>query len=233
VAFNILDEQPGADAFRLLHLLLPPEDPNETDDPDLVRARGLVNALGDLLPLGDPGREIRQPAVPVAPRAGLAVHAYFGVVTEPAVLSAMTAIVAASVSARALAQPNRLPVNGARFGLRTYVAPIGSGITVGGHATLDMFGVQTGEDGPASSTERSLLLHLELRRTGGWLVGGPGSGLGAGPRQSNSLRWLEANITIPLNGVAAAAEFVLQTFLELCGSDGLCVPRALPPRRQK
>ena len=65
VAFNILDDQPGADAFRLLRALLPPLDPNETDDPQLACGRGLVNALSVLLPYGDPGREIRPPAVPL------------------------------------------------------------------------------------------------------------------------------------------------------------------------
>lgn len=212
VAFTILDDQPGADAFRLLQTLLPPLDPQQTDDPDLARGRGLVDALAALLPLGDPGRELRVPAAgPIAPRAGLAVHAVFGVVEQSLVLSAMTAIVAASISSRLSERGDRRPVNGARFGLRTNVAPGDSGMTISGHATVELFGVEVGSAGPEVSTTRSLLLHLELRRTGGWLVGGPGTGLGAGPRRSESLRWLEANIRVPLStpGDDATAEFVL------------------------
>ena len=61
VAFTVLDDQPAADAYRLLRVLLPPNDPQETDDEVLARGRGLVDTLGALLPLGDPGVEIRPP----------------------------------------------------------------------------------------------------------------------------------------------------------------------------
>src|SRR5262249_19302850 len=98
VAFTVLDDQPAADAFRLLRVLLPTVDSGQSDDPILARGRGLINALGELLPLGDPGAEIRPPAGPFSPRAGLEVHAVFGVVEEDAVLASMTAIVASSLA---------------------------------------------------------------------------------------------------------------------------------------
>ena len=45
VAFTILDEQPGADALRLLQCLLPPSDPEEPDDGALALGRALMDAL--------------------------------------------------------------------------------------------------------------------------------------------------------------------------------------------
>lgn len=211
VAFTVLDDQPAADAFRLLRALLPAADPEQTDDPDLAIGRGLVGALASLLPLGDPGREIRPPATPIIPRAGLPVHAFFGVVEEPAVLSGMTAIAAAGLSERAMARAasGRRAVTGGRFGLRIPVAPGTTGVTVSGYALLEVFGADAGGGGVTVTTARSLALHLELRRAGGWLVGGPGAGLSAGLRPTEELRWAEVNVRLPLSGGDANAEIVL------------------------
>jgi hypothetical protein len=211
VAFTVLDDQPAADAFRLLRRLLPPVDPNETDDPALACGRGLVNALSALLPFGDPGREIRPPAVPAAPRAGLQVHAMFGVVPEAAVLAGMTAIVAAGLARRAMARAaiGRRPVTGARFGVRLPVTPGATGVTVSGYGQFELFGVDAGVAGPVLLTVGRLELHLEVRRAGGWLVGGPGTGLGAGDRPTQALRWLEVNLDLPFSDAEASAEIVL------------------------
>jgi hypothetical protein len=210
VAFNILDDQPGADAFRLLRALLPPLDPNETDDPQRACGRGLVNALSALLPFGDPGREIRPPASAITPRAGLAVSAVFGVVSEQAVLAAMTAIVAAGISARASAYAmGGQPVTGARFGVRLPVNPAGSGVTVSGWGQLQLFSVDASGSGATVSSERWLALHMEVRKAGGWLVGGPGTGLGAGDRPPQSVRWMEFNLNLPFGAGTATADIVL------------------------
>ncbi len=212
VAFTVLDDEPAADAFRLLRALLPPLDPNETDDPDLQLGRGLVNALADLLPLGDPGRELRPPAVPVVPRAGLAVHAMFGVAEADAVLRAITAIIAAGLSGRAMSRAaiSHVPPTGARCGLRIPIAQGTTGVTVSGYGLVELFGADVGAGGPVVGTARVLDLHLEVRREGGWLAGGPGVGLGTGPRPPQEVRWVEANLRIPFGDAAgASAEIVL------------------------
>src|SRR5690606_28036168 len=72
VAFSVLDEAPAADALRLLRALLPASDEEESDDPDLARARDLVDGLMALLPLADPASELHAPAAGgPAPRSGL------------------------------------------------------------------------------------------------------------------------------------------------------------------
>ena len=210
VAFTILDDQPAADAFRLLRVLLPLIDPNEPDDQDLNYGRGLVEALGALLPLGDPGADIRPAAVAFAPRAGLAVHAYFGIASEAAVRAGMTAIVAAGLSTRAMArasQPQAVPT-GARLGLRTSVTPGTDGITVSGFGQVELCGVDVAAGVPSLSSP-ALAVHLEVRRVGGWLVGGPGTGLGAGDRPAQAVRWLEANLHLPFSSAEASAEIIL------------------------
>jgi hypothetical protein len=212
VAFTVLDEEPAADAYRLLRMLLPAVDPQETDDEDLARARGLIGALDALLPFGDPGQEIRPPAVPTPPRAGLAVHAMFGVVDQNAVARSMTAVAAAALSQRAMAraaQPYTDPT-GARCGLRFAIPAGNAGLTVSGSGTIELFGADQTGAGPVVSTARALNLHLELRRVNGWLVGGPGIGLGSGLRPQQELRWLECNLSLPFGGNAAAsAEIIL------------------------
>ncbi len=211
VAFTVLDDQPAADAYRLLRVLLPANDPQDIDDEVLARGRGLVDALGALLPLGDPGVEIRPPAAPVVPRAGLAVHAFFGIMSDAAVQAAMTAIVAAGLSTRAMnrALTPQQPPSGARAGLRIPVNPGATGITVSGLAQIELCGVDLAAGVATTSTARALTLHLELRRVGGWLVGGPGTGLGAGDRPAQAVRWIEANVHLPFGAGDASAELVL------------------------
>jgi large repetitive protein len=211
VAFTVLDDEPAADAFRLLRVLLPPIDENEPDDEVLGYARGLVEALGALLPLGDPGTEIRPPANPVSPRADLPVHAFFGVASESGVRAGMTAIVAAGLSMRAMtrgAQSQRV-ATGARLGVRLPVRPGTAGITVSGFGQVELCGVDVAAGVSVLSTTPSLRVHLEVRRVGGWLVGGPGTGLGAGDRPTQAVRWLEANLTLPFGGGDAREEIVL------------------------
>ncbi len=212
VAFGVLDEPPAADTFRLLRWLIPPADELATDDADLALGRGLVDALARLLVLDDPGRELRPRASPMAPlRAGLAVHAVFGVIEPDALLAAMTAIVAAGLSQRAAARETagRATATGARIGLRLPVRPATTGITVSGAASIELAGVDASDTGAVLSTERAVHVHLEVRRAGGWLVGGPDPGRGPGPRRDQEVRWIEANVRVPLGGGEASTEVVL------------------------
>ena len=206
VAFSVLTAEPAASTLRLLDALIPAEDPAEPFDPDLARGRDLVRGLtklADALALAD---ELAPPATPApAPRAGLEVHAVFGNVTAPAISRALTAIFAAALSLRAVtrfAQPTFGSIGGLGAGLRLPIALGTTGITVTGHAAIELFGADL--SGPSVRGTRPLNVHLEVRRAGGWLVGGPGA------TASQDLRWLEFNMTLPLGSPGEAqAEVVL------------------------
>ena len=100
VSLTVLDDAAAGDVWRLLQDLLPPTDPRG-DDADLGRGRALVQALADVDASADPAAELRLPAAGISDRADLHVHAVFGVVNEPAVRAAITAIVASGLATRA------------------------------------------------------------------------------------------------------------------------------------
>jgi hypothetical protein len=210
VAFSVLAAEPAASTLRLLDALIPDEPDGEEEEPfdeDLERGRDLVRGLLELAARPGAADELAPPALaPATPRAGLAVHAVFGRVGEPAVLRALTAIVAAGLSERAT-------VRAADGGARA-IAGVGAGLSLpfslgagplraSGAATLELFGLDLAGP-PAASPRRPLHVHLALRRADGWLVGGPGGDGG------QDLRWLEANISLPLgSGGEASAELIL------------------------
>ncbi|HEY7487640.1 MAG TPA: DUF6603 domain-containing protein [Streptosporangiaceae bacterium] len=218
IAFTVLDTDPGGDTLRLLHQLLPTVDDAEPDDPDLALGRALVDGLMVLAPLGDPAIELRLPAPPPGPpRAGLAVHAVFGTLTEEALQRAITAIVAAGLSVRAqqreaAAGPGAQEI---RFGLRLPLpAPAATGtpppIRVSGYADLDLAGMLLGDGVDIVSTTRALRVHAEVRSGQGWLLGGPDPGRTPGTPVDIELRWVEAELTVPLGGTdPGSAEIVL------------------------
>jgi hypothetical protein len=133
------------------------------------------------------------------------VHAVFGNVTAPGISRSLTAIFAASLSQKAVtrfAHPTFGAVSGLGAGLRLPIALGTTGITVTGHAALELFGADL--TGPSIRGTRPLNVHFEVRRAGGWLVGGPGAS------GNQDLRWLEFNMTLPLGGAGEAqAEVVL------------------------
>ena len=134
VAFTAIDDEPGADALRLLHYLLPAVDPDEPDDPDLELARGLIAGLHDLTDDDDPGRELRLPAAGIDNPAGVAVHAVFGVAGADAIARAITATFAAGLSVRAqqrTASPVPAPT-GVRAAVRMELPAAATGLTAGG-----------------------------------------------------------------------------------------------------
>ena len=149
VSLTVLDDAGAGDVWRLLADLLPPE--QDADDDDLALGRALVRALAEVDPAGDPGAELRPPTA-FPDRAGLTVHAVFGVVSDPAVRRGVTAAVAAGLAARARSRAALGDVTGAvgvRAGLRTHLT---SGPTdalvVEGHVTIDLGGVDLGTGGP-------------------------------------------------------------------------------------
>ncbi len=206
VAFSVLAAEPAASTLRLLNSLLPADDPADPFDPDLARGRDLVRGLTKLADTPSLADELAPPAtLPPAPRAGLEVHAVFGNVTPPAISRALTAIFAAALSQKAVkrfALPAFQTISGVGAGLRLPIALGTTGITVTGHAALELFGADL--SGPSIRGTRPLNVHLEVRRAGGWLVGGPGA------MGNQDLRWLEFNMTMPLGSAGEAqAEIVL------------------------
>ncbi len=212
VAFTILDEQPGADALRLLQCLLPPSDPEDPDDGSLLLGRALMDGLTPLLSGDDPAREIRPPAAGIpTPRPGLTVTALFSVMDESAVFAGMTAIVAAGLAARARARDDadRRPVTGVRVGLRLPVDAAVTGVTVSGHGLIELGGADLVEGAAVASSARGLTAHVELRRAAGWLAGGPDPARGPGPRPDQEIRWLEADVQLPFGEGDGRAAIVL------------------------
>jgi hypothetical protein len=209
VSFTIVDDAEAGDALRLLRWLLPPADPLDPDDDDLARGRALVSGLIELTPLADPAADLRPPSVPLAPRADLEVHACFGVIEAALVHRAITAIVAAGLATRAMgrAGATRGRVTGARVGVRVPFAAGSADLSLSGDALLELVGVDAAGRAPETTTARALTLHLEMRRPNGWLSGGPN---GVDPPPTAELRWLSANVTVPLgSALPASAEIVL------------------------
>ena len=83
MSLTVLDDARAGDAWRLLDDLPPTR--AGADDDDLARGRALVRALAEVDPAGDPVRSCACPPTGFPDRAGLTVHAVFGVVSDPAV----------------------------------------------------------------------------------------------------------------------------------------------------
>ncbi len=212
VSFAVLDTQPGADALRLLGRLLPAVSDEQSDDPDLALGRGLVEGLLALLPLDDPARELQLPTPPPpAPRAGLAVHAVFGVASEEGVRRALTAVVAAGLASRSRTRAS-IPAgdpSALRIALRVPLptgTPTAGDVTVDGHVQADVVGLAVGGGGAITlQTDRALSVHLGLGRKDAWLAGGPDPGRAPGTRPEHELRRITLDVTLPSGAGASAA----------------------------
>ncbi|HSQ28716.1 MAG TPA: DUF6603 domain-containing protein [Gemmatimonadaceae bacterium] len=200
VALTAISTQPTADALRLLNRLLPTElvvDPTDPDsvgeDEDLALGRALVGAMMELTALADPSADLRPPVVPpVAPRAGLAVTAVFGVVTESQIRRAITAIVASGLAERARirALTPLPPPTGLGAGLRMVVDPTSSGaLSVTGSAVLQVFSY---DKAAGVDTSRHVRVRLRVVDRLAWLVATP----------DLELRALSAEVEIPLDGTS-------------------------------
>ena len=200
IALTALNTQPTADAIRLLHRLLPPApvfaagDPDaEGEDEDLALGRALVGAMMELVDRADPAAELRPPVVsPDAPRAGLAVTAVFGAVSESQISRAITAIVVAGLALRARVRAvTPLPApTGVQAGLRLVLAPTGTGsVSVSGSALLSLFSFDTAS---GIDTGRYLRVQLRIGDRLGWLSATP----------ELELRMVTADLRMPLDGVS-------------------------------
>ncbi len=198
-SFSIFDVNPGAEALRLFAGLLPPVDESDPDDPDLAAARGVLNALAGLSRLTNPAAELSPPAaMPASVAGGVAFHAVYGRFNVEQIRTALTAVAAAGLSQRASAAAaikNALPVTGAGLGIFLPIRAETGGLTISGHGAVDLAQLTLTPD-PALSPDRSIRAHLEIRRDAGWLLGGPGTGPGAG----QELRWIAIDVAVPATG---------------------------------
>ena len=178
VTLSVIDVAPAADALRVLAAL----DNATADAPggvDLARGRALLSTLVTRFPSDDPVRELLPPASGIpAVRAGLNVHALFGVLSQAFVQQALTELVLAGAAARRSTIESAPPEpTAARVGARVPLALGGATGVVGrGHVTVEVAGLERAGDAIAASADRAVRVHLELRRIGGWLVGGPDPG---------------------------------------------------------
>jgi large repetitive protein len=197
ISLTAIGTQPTADALRLLHRLLPPPLPvDETDpdaeheDEDLALGRGLVGAMMELVDRIDPTAELIVPSVPPPPpRAGLAVTAVFGAVSESQVIRAITAIVASGLAERArMRAATALPeATGVRAGVQLAVAQATSGtVSASGDALVTLFSYDTTT---GIDTSRELRVRLRVADRSGWLSATP----------DLELRMVTADISIPLD----------------------------------
>jgi hypothetical protein len=210
VAFTVLDAPPAADTLRFLSALLPSDTDEISDDPDLAIGRGLIDGLMALLELDDPGQELQPPLpVPGAPRAGLIVHALFGVVTEPTVRRAITAVIAASLAERAQQRatvaardPETLEL-ALRVPLSTGT-PASGDVAIDGYAQIRLATLRGDITGLHVDPHRSVEVHAGLGRHDGWLIGGPDPGRAPGARAAQELRRLSLDLLVPIGGSADA-----------------------------
>ena len=211
VSFAVLDENPAADTLRLLARLLPAESADATDNPDLGLGRGLVTGLTSLLSSDDPSRELQAPSpAPSAPRAGLNLHAMFGVTSEGSVRRALTAIVSAGVTTRATARANQPFVEPTDLHLAIRL-PIPAGTpalgdaTVHGYADFELAHVALDDLGAHPTTIRALDVHAEFGRSNGWLVGGPDPARAPGVIPDKELRRVTIDLSLPMGATGDAS----------------------------
>lgn len=172
-----------AEVLRRLGELLPDPDPADPDDADLARGRALLAGW-----LGDRARPAGELALPAgwtgALRGGLALHLVHGVFDGAALRAALTAVAAAGLSlnaGRRAALRAAARITSASVGalLPLTSAAAAGGIAVEGRALVELLGLDLDlARRPPSATPRDrrrVVAGLEIRREGGWLVGGPGA----------------------------------------------------------
>ena len=218
VTLSVVDVAPAAEAVRFLAALAPAVQAGEDGTgSDLARARSLLAVLLAALPSDDPVRELRPPSGGAGPsRPGLDVHAIFGVASADLVRRAITALVLEGVERRAevveVALPSSAP-EALRTGVRLpLTVPAPTGVAVDGYVTVELAGLKRGVAGAIElADDRAIHVHVELSRIGGWLIGGPDPARVPGSRHDVDLRWVEADVTVPLGGPhdRASARLVL------------------------
>lgn len=178
-----LPDRASAEVLRRLGEFLPDPDPAEADDADLATARRLLS-----LRLGASAPDLAGLALPAgwtgARRADLDVHLVHGVLDHDTVRRALTAAVAAGLSLHAQVRARKRPaqaITSASLGLYLPLgnAPVAGGLAVEGQALAELLGCDIDSGGPVplpkARAARRIAAGFEIRRQGGWLIGGPGA----------------------------------------------------------
>jgi hypothetical protein len=207
VTLSVIDVAPAAEAVRALAALDMAGAAEETAR--LARARTLLGGLVDQLGNDDPVRELRLPSTTApTPHAGLTVHAVFGLLSQALVQTLLTDLVLSAVDARRdLVTATPEDPTAARTGIAIPLALSSpTGISLSGAVTVEVAGVGTESGTVGLLSDRAVRIRVEIRRPGGWLVGGPDPGRAAGSQHDVDLRWLEADVTVPVQGGPARAD---------------------------
>lgn len=221
----------AAEMLRRLDEFCPPVDSAEPDDEDLAQGRRLLS-----LSLGTAARAASELALPAGwtgtVRGGLSIHLVYGVLDAERVERAMTAIAAAGLSFHAQARATArdlLKITSASLGAwlpLSSAAPAAGLIAVEGHMLAEFLGVDIDSSGPLPlpkpRTARRIAGALELRRSSGWLIGGPG--VSAQPLDLE-LRSVEINLRVAVGGNAQPGLDRAEVILHGVRVEGRSYPR--------
>jgi len=202
LGLDILESQPAAGTLQLLAGLLPPADPDNPDDPDTARGRGLLAPLLAAYDATAPLADLTPPATaPVIPDT-VAVHCVRGRCDDVAVSRAICAIVVTGLAAAQQAAPPPpagVPPQTLGVGLNVAVAPPAApgalSLSVDLAVTSQLLG------GPATPALRA---RIGIGRAGGWLAGGPDPTRPVTTSRHPSLRRATLELDVPLTGTATA-----------------------------
>src|SRR5690348_4113884 len=212
-----------ADALRLMKALLP--DVHDSDDDDLRRAKALVTGMFEATRRTPRSTDLEAPLPTTTVRNGLAAYGVLGVLSEGAVLRAMTACFAAGLAERAqarvaaaAAQPDATHV-GVRVPFSFLTPPGGHGTTLSGAVLLTLGSVRRSD--ASVSVSPAIGLDFSIADTDGWLVGGPGT-TPVGGALPLELRHVTGHVSIGLHGQPSEAHLVLNEGAAL-GSDWVSI----------
>ncbi len=145
-------------------------------------------------------------------RADLEAHLVYGVFDRATVRRALTAIVASGLSLHAQVRARRRPsraITSASLGLYLPLdnTPAPGGLAVEGQALAELLGCDIDATGPllapAPRAARRVVVGFEIRRAGGWLIGGPGAASRPAPLE---LRSIEVAVRLSIGGPAPALD---------------------------
>ena len=195
----------ATEMLRRLAEFLPDPDPAEADDADLATARRLIS-----MRLGATAPDLTDLALPAGwtgtRRADLSVHLVHGVLDRDTVRRGLTAVIAAGLSLHAQVRSRRRPsraITSASLGLYLPLdnTPAAGGIAVEGQALGELLGFDIDTTGPVPlprpRANRRVAAGFEIRRQGGWLIGGPGT---AARPLALELRSIEVAVRLSIGG---------------------------------
>ena len=223
VTFDSARTGQPADALRLMKALLP--DVHDGDDDDLKRAKALVTGMFEAARRTPRIADIEAPRPATAIRNGLAAYGVFGVLSEGAVLRAMTACFAAGLAERAQARVDAAKAEpeatfvGIRVPFSFLTPPGGHGTTLSGAVLLTLGSVLRSD--ASITVNPTISLDFSIADTDTWLVGGPGT-TPVGGALALELRHVTGHVSVGLHGQPSQAHLILNEGAAL-GSDWVSI----------